>query len=452
MPYDIGLLQEAIKQQESGGDYNVVNPDSGAFGAYQFMPDTYDYAAKEAGFDPSDRSPQAQDAAARFLMTEYMNQFNDPELAARAWYGGPGNVQGSIDSDEGNYPTIRQYGQQVKQRMEQLAGGATPFTFNAKDADGNSFLKMNAYLRTSNPNEAFDQQSIMSLFGNAQSSPQYTVSDAYLAGPHYDTDLLKFSKKRAELLKPVADRLMQNRAIDEQNFLASQAQQRKLQQAIGLSQLIGQSDNVDNRNAYAAIGHLFGVDVPTGTDQFISNKDLLGTQIEMNNAERTYNLNKQKMAQEQANWEKTYALKERELAMKEQAAANTAARRASGAVMGSGEGGSITSTDISLAKYILEQAQKDREERPGQYSEWQGPKERWAQELLKMATGTQFNPNDYHSAMSDWTGMLESNRDHIVAGDGNAMNRAAIEAMAKARYGSFAPDILENTDWGYYGL
>lgn len=443
MPYDLGLLQEAIKQQESGGDYNVVNSDSGARGAYQFMPETWADATNRAGLDPNDWSPQNQDAAARFLMGEYMNQFNDPELAARAWYGGPGNVQGSIDSDEGNYPTIRQYGQQVVQKMQQLAGGATPFTFNAKDADGNSFLKMNAYLRTSNPNEAFDQQSIMSIFGNQQTSPQYTVSDAYLAGPHYDAELLKFSKKRASLLEPFVNKLMQNRAIDEQNFLASQAQQKKLQQAIGLSQLIGQSDNVDNRNAYAAIGHLFGVDVPTGTDQFMSNKELLGTQIDMNNAERTYNLSKQKMAQEQANFERAQALKERELAMKE-----AAARRGGGGFGGSSKS---NSSDVSLAKWAVEQQQKWAEEHPGEYNPYDEMGDA-GYRFLRGATGTQFNPDDYYSAMSDWTGMLESNRDHIVAGDGNARNRAALEAMAQARYGSFAPNILENTDWGYYGL
>ena len=443
MPYDLGLLQEAIKQQESGGDYNVVNSDSGARGAYQFMPETWADATNRAGLDPNDWSPQNQDAAARFLMGEYMKQFNNPELAARAWYGGPGNVQGSIDSDEGNYPTIRQYGQQVVQKMQQLAGGATPFTFNAKDADGNSFLKMNAYLRTSNPNEAFDQQSIMSIFGDQQTSPQYTVSDAYLAGPHYDMDLLKYSKKRASLLEPFVNKLMQNRAIDEQNFLASQAQQKKLQQAIGLSQLIGQSDNVDNRNAYAAIGHLFGVDVPTGTDQFISNKELLGTQIDMNNAERTYNLSKQKMAQEQANFERSQALKERELAMKEAAALSGGG--------GYGSGGLTSSQQIALDKWYIEQAAKYAEEHPGEFNPLEVPAQNAQQRLFRIS-GDVLNPNDYHSVMSDWTGMLESNRDHIVAGDGEARNRAAIEAMAKARYGDFAPNILENTDWGYYGL
>lgn len=347
MPYDLGLLQEAIKQQESGGDYNVVNSDSGARGAYQFMPETWADATNRAGLDPNDWSPQNQDAAARFLMGEYMNQFNDPELAARAWYGGPGNVQGSIDSDEGNYPTIRQYGQQVVQKMQQLAGGATPFTFNAKDADGNSFLKMNAYLRTSNPNEAFDQQSIMSIFGNQQTSPQYTVSDAYLAGPHYDMDLLKYSKKRASLLEPFVNKLMQNRAVDEQSFLASQAQQKKLQQAIGLSQLIGQSDNVDNRNAYAAIGHLFGVDVPTGTDQFITGPGALKTQIEMNNAERTYNLNKQKMAQDQANADRNYELAKQRLALDTMKATAGSSRRSGGS-----SGGGKTQTPDNAEKIM----------------------------------------------------------------------------------------------------
>ena len=442
MPYDNRLLQEAIKQQESGGDYNVVNPDSGAFGAYQFMPETYNYAARGAGVDPSDRSPQAQDAAAQFLIGEYMNQFNDPELVARAWYGGPGNVQGSIDSDEGNYPTIREYGQQVMQRLRN--SGATPFTFNAKDADGNSFLKMNAYIRANNPNEAFDQQSITSLFGQDPRATRNSISESYLNMPHYDRALLNIPADVAKYVQPVADRLMKNREADEQSFLASQAQQKKLQQAIGLSQLIGQSDNVDNRNAYAAIGHLFGVDVPTGTDQFITGPGALKTQIEMNNAERTYNLNKQKMVQEQANFERSQALKERELAMKEAAAR-------SGGSGGFGGGSRSNSSDISLAKWAIEQQQKWAEEHPGEYNPYDEMGDA-SYQFLRGATGTQFNPNDYYSAMSDWTGMLESNRDHIVAGDGQARNRAAIEAMAKARYGDFAPDILENTDWGYYGL
>ena len=442
MPYDNRLLQEAIKQQESGGDYSVVNPDSGAFGAYQFMPETYSYAARGAGFDPNDRSPQAQDAAAQFLIGEYMNQFNDPELVARAWYGGPGNVQGSIDSDEGNYPTIREYGQQVMQRLRN--SGATPFTFNAKDADGNSFLKMNAYIRANNPNEAFDQQSITSLFGQDPRATRNSISEAYLNMPHYDRALLNIPADVAKYVQPAADRLMKNREADEQSFLASQAQQRKLQQAIGLSQLIGQSNNVDNRNAYAAIGHLFGVDVPTGTDQFITGPGALKTQIEMNNAERTYNLNKQKMAQDQANFERSQALKERELAMKEAAAR-------SGGSGGFGGGSRSNSSDISLAKWAIEQQQKWAEEHPGEYNPYDEMGDT-SYQFLRGATGTQFNPNDYYSAMSDWTGMLESNRDHIVAGDGQARNRAAIEAMAKARYGDFAPDILENTDWGYYGL
>lgn len=345
MPYDIGLLQEAIKQQESGGDYNAVNPDSGAFGAYQFMPETYDYAAKGAGFDPSDRSPQAQDSAARFLMTEYMNQFNDPELVARAWYGGPGNVQGSIDSDEGNYPTIREYGQQVMQRLRN--SGATPFTFNAKDADGNSFLKMNAYIRANNPNEAFDQQSITSLFGQDPRATRNSISEAYLNMPHYDRALLNIPADVAKYVQPVADRLMKNREADEQSFLASQAQQKKLQQAIGLSQLIGQSDNVDNRNAYAAIGHLFGVDVPTGTDQFITGPGALKTQIEMNNAERTYNLNKQKMAQEQANADRNYELAKQRLALDTIKATAGGGRRSGGS-----SGGGKTQTPDNAEKIM----------------------------------------------------------------------------------------------------
>ena len=69
-----GSVLDCIKHRESRGQYGVVNTSSGAAGAYQFMPRTWDNTARSAGrpdlvgVNPSDASPADQDAMARHLL------------------------------------------------------------------------------------------------------------------------------------------------------------------------------------------------------------------------------------------------------------------------------------------------------------------------------------------------------------------------------------------------
>lgn len=69
-----GNILECIKHRESDGQYDVVNSSSGAAGAYQFMPGTWNTTARAAGrpdlvgVNPSAASPADQDAMAQFLM------------------------------------------------------------------------------------------------------------------------------------------------------------------------------------------------------------------------------------------------------------------------------------------------------------------------------------------------------------------------------------------------
>ena len=51
-------IPESIVQCESGGNFGAVNPTSGAGGAYQILPSTWDLYGGEG--DPEDASPQAQ--------------------------------------------------------------------------------------------------------------------------------------------------------------------------------------------------------------------------------------------------------------------------------------------------------------------------------------------------------------------------------------------------------
>ncbi len=69
-----GNVLECIKHRESRGQYDVVNTSSGAAGAYQFMPGTWNNNATSAGrtdlvgVNPSNASPEDQDAMAQHLL------------------------------------------------------------------------------------------------------------------------------------------------------------------------------------------------------------------------------------------------------------------------------------------------------------------------------------------------------------------------------------------------
>ena len=65
---------DCIKRRESRGQYDVVNSSSGAAGAYQFMPGTWNTNAAAAGrpdlvgVNPATASPADQDAMAQHLL------------------------------------------------------------------------------------------------------------------------------------------------------------------------------------------------------------------------------------------------------------------------------------------------------------------------------------------------------------------------------------------------
>jgi len=69
-----GNILECIKHRESDGHYDIINRSSGAAGAYQFMPGTWNNNAASAGrpdlvgVNPADASPADQDAMAQHLM------------------------------------------------------------------------------------------------------------------------------------------------------------------------------------------------------------------------------------------------------------------------------------------------------------------------------------------------------------------------------------------------
>ncbi|MFI5372307.1 MAG: transglycosylase family protein [Candidatus Eisenbacteria bacterium] len=83
-----GDFLACVRNRESGGDYGIRNQgDSGAAGAYQFLPSTWDSTAASVGrsdlvgVDPAQATPEDQDAMAQALYAEQ---------GAAPWGGGCG--------------------------------------------------------------------------------------------------------------------------------------------------------------------------------------------------------------------------------------------------------------------------------------------------------------------------------------------------------------------------
>lgn len=127
----IDTFMQAIRIQESGNNYTIVNPGSGASGAYQFTQGTWVSALTLAGLGGSvyarEQAYQApasvQDAAARALMSSYYNQFGQSWFnVAEAWYGGPGAVGHPDISGGPGYPTVGEYATDVIAIYNSLGG------------------------------------------------------------------------------------------------------------------------------------------------------------------------------------------------------------------------------------------------------------------------------------------------------------------------------------------
>lgn len=117
----------AIAGQESGGNYNAENGDTGAYGKYQIMPSNWSAWAEEAGIGAdAPRTPENQEIVARFKLGQYYDKYG-ARGAAIAWYGGEGALNYSDEAlnrkqgDNGEYPSINEYADEVLGRMGNVA-------------------------------------------------------------------------------------------------------------------------------------------------------------------------------------------------------------------------------------------------------------------------------------------------------------------------------------------
>jgi len=123
--FDVGAFRRAIIGKESGGNYNAVNPDSGALGIGQVMPGnvgpwTQRYLGKRLSPEQFLQDPQAQDAVVDGRFGDMLNDqiaagYRGEEAIRRAaaiWYSGQGDLWNDTSPQYYNgrrYPSIEEY-------------------------------------------------------------------------------------------------------------------------------------------------------------------------------------------------------------------------------------------------------------------------------------------------------------------------------------------------------
>lgn len=111
-------IAKAIRQQESGGDYNAVGDGGESHGAYQFNKNNFGNWAKQYGFNPTDMSPTNQDKVAYHRINDLLSQGKAPSEVAAIWNGSR--------VENGKYVPINpQYVESVKKHYEQITQGQT---------------------------------------------------------------------------------------------------------------------------------------------------------------------------------------------------------------------------------------------------------------------------------------------------------------------------------------
>lgn len=110
-------LLNALAMVESSNDPKAVNPESGAQGKFQFMPDTSAYIGEMMGkkFDPFD--PIESEEAAKYYLNYLFKRFGSLDLALAAYNAGEGNVE-----KYGGIPPFGETQEYVKKVLA-LAGG-----------------------------------------------------------------------------------------------------------------------------------------------------------------------------------------------------------------------------------------------------------------------------------------------------------------------------------------
>lgn len=209
----------AVGQQESGGNYNAENAESGAFGKYQIMPGNWEgwkNEAASAGVDVASgemTDPKAQEAVAKFKLGQYYDRYG-AEGALVAWYAGETNGQRwkdgapdaigegghySWDAPQGDNPSVREY---VRQSLGRMKGG-TPTNREVSAYDPNANQKMKSLIdamaadRMKVKNQR-EQDYLQSVGKSMQSAGSYSGAIGILEGNKDNLTLQQYNSLKSQ--------------------------------------------------------------------------------------------------------------------------------------------------------------------------------------------------------------------------------------------------------------
>ncbi|MBD2103308.1 transglycosylase SLT domain-containing protein [Leptolyngbya sp. FACHB-261] len=133
---EIAAITAAISEQESGDDYQAVNPESGALGRWQVLPEnviswSQEVLGEVVSTDEFLENPDIQDQIAAYKLSQYyyeaLGQTGDSweakRFVAAKWYSGEGSLWGDTEPQVFNgqlYPSIAEYSLEVASKAEQI--------------------------------------------------------------------------------------------------------------------------------------------------------------------------------------------------------------------------------------------------------------------------------------------------------------------------------------------
>jgi hypothetical protein len=105
--FSVNAYLYGLRMAESGGDYEAVNPSSGAYGAYQTIPKYLCYYYESAGQDPVNiKDPVVQDAMAEYHVRKHYARYGNWDLVSLAWHKGGSNADQVVSAYGGCGPAI----------------------------------------------------------------------------------------------------------------------------------------------------------------------------------------------------------------------------------------------------------------------------------------------------------------------------------------------------------
>lgn len=155
-PNGLEAFMQSLGQLESQNNYGALGPKHATYGTatgrFQIMSKIYPGWAREAGVDPNDWSPAAQDRVARFKMSQYYARYGNWDLVAVAWFAGPGTAdkakKNGIGSVGGRSDSL---GTSVSKYVQKVKAGMSAGTGQAPTGSADSMERQVAQRRVETP-------------------------------------------------------------------------------------------------------------------------------------------------------------------------------------------------------------------------------------------------------------------------------------------------------------